>query len=169
MSKLDDINNVLHEDFKTKSTYLEEASASMKIEIDKRGCKSLFYKLDKQLPREYKGGLFPFFAKNEGVCKVCDYLIFAEKDNNFFVLIVELKKGRQQTMPQLKAGECFANYIIATMDRVTKRTSNVIIRKISVREFKISKKKTTQKKVEYDENRHCELKSNKFYIAHFLK
>jgi len=169
VNKLNDINNVLHEHFKTNKTYLEEEDASMRIEVDKRGCKSLFYKFDKQLPREYKGGLFPFFAKKKGVCQVCDYLIFAEKNNNFFVLIVELKRGKQQTMPQLDAGECFADYIIATMDRITKQQSDVTIRKISVQNYRIRKKKTKQQEIEYDENNHYHLKDNKFHIAAFLK
>lgn len=166
---LKDIDNVLNTDFKTNKTYLEEESASMKIEVDRRGCQVLFYKLDKQLGREYKGGLFPFFAKNSGVCRVCDYLIFVKRDAHFFVLIVELKRGDQQTMPQLDAGECFVDYVISTMNRVNKQNVKATIRKISIQEFRIKKKKTKMKEIEYDEYNHYHLKSNKFHIAAFLK
>ena len=163
------INDVLEEDFKAKNNALEEESVAMKIPIDARGCKILAYKFDKELGAAYKGGLFPFFKKNKGVCSVCDYLIFAERNKELYVLVVELKKGRAQTLPQLRAGECLADYIIATANRLTNKELKPIIRRISVKEFQIRKKRTKMEEVEYDEHNHSFLTSNRFHVIAYLK
>ena len=117
MSWLEDIDYVLNPDFFDTTNELVEESAGMRIQIIKSGCKSLLFKLDKQLGREFRGGIFPFFnSGNQNVCKVCDYILFAEKNNQIFVLIIELKRGRNATLPQLKAGECFVDFIASTVN-----------------------------------------------------
>lgn len=113
MSKLDHISSVLHNDFlSNERSALEEKSVKMKININSSGCRFILYKYDKKLKKEYKGGLFPFFAKIKGVCCICDYILFAEFNNKLFVLIIELKKGKESTLPQLKAAKNFVDYII---------------------------------------------------------
>jgi hypothetical protein len=162
------INDILESDFcHNDTTVLEEESASMKVELNKRGSKILIYKFDKQLNKDFKGGLFPFLAKNKGVCSICDYIIFVEKNNNFYALIIELKKGKSSPKPQLIAAECFVNYIIATMNRVNKINSNIIIRKIGIHESR-RKWNTKMKEVEFDENNYYEFRSRTFRINAFL-
>ncbi|VTQ01793.1 hypothetical protein [Sphingobacterium daejeonense] len=146
-----------------------EISAGMKIEIDRRGCKSLVIKPDVELGKEYKGGIFPFFNnKKSGVCKICDYLIFGLENNKIYAILIELKKGDRNTMPQLKAAENFLNFIISTANRLEGKNINVITRKVSIKEIK-RKPKTKIKDIEYDSHNHHIFEQNKFHIRSFLK
>ena len=65
-SFLEDINTVIHQDFRSSKKRMEECQASMRIDVDHTGCLSSFYSFDKALGKEYKGGLFPFFAPVKG-------------------------------------------------------------------------------------------------------
>lgn len=169
MSNLEKINNTLHEDsLCNKTTILEEGSVNMKIPIDSTGCKFLLYKYDKQLKKEYKGGLFPFFAKKKSVCSVSDYILFTETKGKLFILIIELKKGKDQTLPQLKASKCFVDYVINTINRIYNVSIIPQIRLISVHEYKLPKKKVKDRGVMYDKEFHCQLKDKKFEIRKFL-
>lgn len=169
MTKLEQIKNVLHDDFLCKErTVLEEKTVEMKISIDSNGCNFLLYKYDKELKKEYRGGLFPFFAKNRGVCSVCDYILFAEVGKKLFILIIELKKGNEQTLPQLKAACCFVNYIMGTINRVNRTSIEPEIRLISIHEYNVVKKSTREKGINYDSDCHCQFKQRKFQIKKFL-
>ncbi|AMM51871.1 hypothetical protein TH61_12745 [Rufibacter sp. DG15C] len=142
----------------------------MNIPIDKRGgCKIINYKFDKELSKDYKGGLFPFFAKTKGICSICDYIIFAEKDKTLYALIIELKRGRNTTTPQLNAAECFVNYIINTTNRIHKTNLNPLIRKISIHEYKLKKRNTVSREINYDSNYHHDFKHDIFLVSSFLK
>lgn len=103
MSKLTNIEDLLDVSFKDDNKFFEEKSADMKMNVDYSKCKSIQYKFDKNLPKTYKGGLFPFFKKVEGVCKICDYILFAEKGRRVFCILIELKRGNSQSLPQLNA------------------------------------------------------------------
>lgn len=168
MSILSDIANVLHDDFKCRANYFEEKDADMKIDIDANGCQYLIYKYDKKLGKEFKGGLFPFFAKNSGVCKVSDYVVFAERNKTLYCLVIELKRGKSQTLPQLKAAKEFVQYIISTVNRVKGKSYNPVIRLVSIHELKIRKKKTLARTVDYDQDSHYIMKSNQFVLKYFL-
>jgi hypothetical protein len=168
MPILNDIATILHEDFKCDRLLFEEKDAGMKIDVDSSGCQCIVYKYDKKLGKEYKGGLFPFFAKNEGVCKVSDYIVFAEHKRTLYCLIIELKKGKSQTFPQLLAAKEFVKYIVNTLNRVTKKTYTPKIRLISIHGINLRKKKTTMMEVQYDQNSHCIVKSNLFKVKLYL-
>lgn len=169
MSKLEYFRNVLSEDFITGETFLAEPKVNMRVDLIKTGCKSFIFNFDKQLGREYKGGMFPFFNSGEkGVCKVCDYIIFAEKAGEMYSLVIELKKGKEGTNPQLKAGECFASYVNTTVNRVYKKDFNLIIRKVSIKEFK-RKNRTKIQDIEYNEHNIHEFCEDKFRLQVFLK
>lgn len=168
MSILSEIAEILHDDFKSRVNCFEEKDAKMKIDIDSNGCQCLIYKYDKKLGKEYKGGLFPFFAKNAGVCKVSDYIVFAEKKKTLYCLVIELKRGKSQTFPQLKAAKEFAQYIINTVNRVKGKSYKPKIRLVSIHELKLRKKKTMAGTIEYDQDSHYILKSNHFVLKYFL-
>lgn len=156
MSKLNLMNDILNDSFRETKGFLEEKSV-MTIDLDKRGCKTvLIYRFDKQLGKEYKGGLFPFFAKRPKVCIICDYIIFVEKQSKLYALVVELKEGRgSNAMSQLKAAECFVNYAIATMNRINHTNIDIEIKKINIREFQPKKRNTKMKTVIYDNDNYC--------------
>lgn len=169
MIKISDINDVLHSDFLDTSTSFQEPSEGMKIDIDKKGCKSIMFSFDKKLGREYKGGLFPFFAKTKEVCSICDYMLFAIKDRELYILLIELKRSNANTSKQLRAAECFANYIVETIKRVKKSQFTFSVRKISIKNPRIRKKKTKITDFSYDEHNHTILETSKFYLKSFLK
>jgi len=156
MSKLSFIDYVLNSDFKINDNYLEEPLVPMKIDLIKDGCRSIVFQLDKQLGREYKGGIFPFFdSSNSQVCTVCDYIIFSEYKNELFALVIELKKSSRGTLPQIRAGECFVDYVISTVNRINKTNYSIIKRRL--------------KEIEYDTNNHHFFNQNKMRIISFLK
>lgn len=165
---LTEIATILHDDFKCERICFEEKEAGMKIDVDCDGCQCLVYKYDKKLDKQYKGGLFPFFAKNEGVCKVSDYIVFAERDGSLYCLIIELKRGFTHTYPQLLAAKEFVKYIIATLNRVKKTSYTPAIRLISIHGINIRKKKTQVSGIKYDKLSHCEVKSNRFVMKMYL-
>jgi hypothetical protein len=169
MSKLDNIQYVLSSDFLApdRTKFVEKQSSfTMEIPIKNDGFPYLSYKYDKDL-KGYKGGLFPFFAKNKGVQKLSDYVLFAEKSNKFYVLMVELKKGRESTTEQLEAAKCFVSYIISSVKRVKAIAIEPQLRCISISEFKRIKKGTREKPIQYDNN-FTEFKGNIFRLRAFL-
>jgi hypothetical protein len=169
MSKIEQIDYVLNPDFKIDASELREEGASMQIDLIKDRCISLIFQLDKQLGANYRGGVYPFFdSRNSDVCKKCDYIIFAESNNTLFSLIIELKKGKRDTKPQLKAGECFVDFVIATVNRINSTNYTINKRFISIREFE-RKRKTKLKDIEYDEYNHHFFEQNKLRIYTFLK
>lgn len=168
MSILSELATILHNDFLCEKVCFKEKDAGMKIEVDNSGCQCLIYKYDKKLGKEYKGGLFPFFAKTEGVCKVSDYIVFSERKGVLYVLIVELKRGKAQTFPQLLAAKEFVKYVIATLNRVNETSYVPEIRLISIHGINIRKKKTQETGIKYDEQSHCCVKSNRFNLKMYL-
>ena len=138
----------------------------MDIPIKHDGFSYLSYKYDKGLVG-YKGGLFPFFAQNEGVQKISDYILFAEKGTRFYVLMIELKRGRENASKQLDAAKCFAEYIIKTVKRVKKVSIQPQLRCISISEFKRIKKGTREKPVQYH-NDYAEFKGKVFRLSAYL-
>ena len=84
------------------------------------------------------------------------------------MLIIELKRGKSQTLPQLKAARCFVDYIISTVNRVNEISIKPEIRLISVHEYNIPKKSIRDKGIKYDKDRHCQFKQRSFEIRKFL-
>ncbi|MFC5195775.1 hypothetical protein ACFPH8_10575 [Bizionia hallyeonensis] len=169
MSKLALIDYVLNPAFKVNDNLLEEPQASMKVALIQDRCKSIVFEFDKKLGKEYKGGIFPFFNnQNSKVCKVCDYIIFSEFEGSLYALVIELKTSAQSTLPQIKAGECFVDYIISTVNRINNTNHTIQKRRVSIREFQ-RKKKTKLKEIEYDENNHHFFDQNRMRIVSFLK
>lgn len=63
--------------------------------------------------------LFPFFLHGvSDLCKMADYLLFIQKDEQLFVISIELKLGSGSSRPQLKASTCFAFFLINTLNRL---------------------------------------------------
>lgn len=112
--------------------------------------------------------VYSLFAKNEGVCKVSDYIVFAERNGSLYCLIVELKRGNSQTFPQLEAAKEFVKYIIATLNRVKNTSYKPEIRLISIHGVNIRKKKTQVSGIKYDELSHYVVKSNRFTMKMYL-
>lgn len=171
MSKISLIDNVLNPYFKYNDSVLKEENdnVSMSVDLIKNNCRTIIFELDKKLGKEYKGGIFPFFnSGNSKVCKVCDYIIFAEYKNELYALIIELKKSVRGTLPQIKAGECFVDYVISTVNRINNTNHTIIKRRITIQEFK-RKRKTKEKDIEYNSENHHFFDQDKMRIVAFLK
>lgn len=165
---VDDISEILHQDFFCKEGCFKEKSAKMQIDVSSAGCRSAIYKYDKELNRAYKGGLFPFFAKNKDVCKICDYIVFAERGGSQYIILIEMKKGKESTKKQLLAAEVFVQYVIGTLNRVKKVEYEPIIRKVSIHGDRVRKKRIKEYGVKYDEHSHYECMSKFFCLKSYL-
>lgn len=172
MNKLLKLANILDDFFKEDNLEsLKEVQEDMKIEFENDNVKYLSFSFDKQLPaKDFPKGLFPFFSKGEAlVNSFCDYIIFSEYNNHFFVLLIELKKGDNNVKKQLEAGECFVKYIIATLNRVYKLKITPDIRQISIRGKHLKPKpRQKQKEVEYINNFNT-FSGSKFRLKMYLK
>lgn len=169
-NKLLHISNILDDYFKEDNiSKLVETQENMAIDFVSDNQRFLSFSFDKQLSaKEFPKGLFPFFNRGvPGVVSFCDYVIFAEKAGLHYILLIELKKGKDNVTKQLAAGKCFAEYLISTLNRVYGANITPEIRKISIRERHI-KPKQKQKDVVYEDN-FCTFSDCKFYLKKYLK
>ena len=170
MNKLEMISNILDDFFKNNTTTtLEEKQAGMSVDFIAENQKFLSFKIDKKLDKkEFPRGVFPFFNNKQArVCSFCDYIIFSELKGTLFVLLIELKKGRDKVTEQLEAGKYFVEFVISTVNRVHKQNISAEIRKISIREYK-KKPKQKQKSIKYDENNFHTFEESKFFLKKYL-
>jgi len=116
MALINEIEKTLHENFQCKPNKsniyeLDEKSETNypSTRLKKQG-KMLVYKLDEKNP-------FPFFK--DGCAKsICDYVIFYEKKEQFFVILGNLKsKNKSNTHGQIDAGHTFSKFIVETAKR----------------------------------------------------
>ena len=174
MNKLEMISNILDDFFKNNTTTtLEERQAGMSVDFITENQKFLSFKIDKKLDKkEFPRGVFPFFNNKQArVCSFCDYIIFSELKGTLFVLLIELKKGRDKVTEQLEAGKYFVEFVISTVNRVHKQNISAEIRKISIREYKMRTKpkpKQKQKPIKYNENFFHTFEDSKFYLKKYL-
>ena len=163
MNKLEMISNILDDFFKNNNTkVLEEKQAGMSVDLINEKQIFLSFSMDRTLSeKDFPKGLFPFFNRGlPGVCLFCDY-------STLFVLLIELKKGKDNVTKQLEAGKCFVEFIISTVNRVYKQDISPEIRKISIREYK-KKPKQKQKSIKYDENNFHTFDDSKFFLKKYL-
>lgn len=80
-----------------------------------KGCRYLLYRFDiepgdSQFP-------FPYFNLKDatgiklGVSKVCDYVLFVERNDQNYIILLELKKGKDDPKPQLQQMRYFVEFI----------------------------------------------------------
>lgn len=164
---LSNIDNLLNSSFKAiSSNELKEVQADMTLPIERFGCRHLLYSFDKG----DNNSLLPFFASQQGVKSMCDYVMFCSCNSEFYILLVELKTGKEQKKPQLLAGKCLVKYIIDTYNRVYATNIAPKIRLIGISEkFFIKKGGTKTKAVVYDSDGYVNFEGNAFCIREFLK
>ncbi len=168
-NKLELISNVLDDFFKEDNiTKLVEIQEDMSVDFISGNLRFLSFSFDKILPKtDFPKGLFPFFNRGTPkVCSFCDYVIFTEYKGKLFVLLIELKKGKENVTKQLSAAQCFSEYVIATINRVYGTNVKPEIRQISIRARHI-KPRQMQKDVKYEDNFHTFCDS-KFWLKKYL-
>ena len=72
------------------------------------------YRFDDNINNPNHPILFPFFKHNTGagLNKNCDYVVFAQKGDEFYVLLVEMKSTSGKPQRQLEISQTFINFII---------------------------------------------------------
>lgn len=169
MSKIESIQETINSDFfaPERNMLIENRPGGvMSIPIQADGVPYVSYKFDVDLSG-YRGGLFPFFSQKDGVRRISDYILFAERNNRIYGIMIELKKGKTDSIEQLEASKCLADYIIKTTFRVTKGTFDSRLRCITISEFHRIKKGTKEKPVQYI-NDHAEFKGRTLKLKAFL-
>lgn len=170
MTNLERLSNILDDFFKEEAiSKLQEPKEKMFIDFESDRHKFLSFSFDKQLPKsDFPRGLLPFFNRGTGkVTSFCDYIIFTEKAGSLFILLIELKSGRDNVKKQIKAGRCFAEYVISTLNRVYDLTVSPKIREISIRKTNITPKPQRKKRIEYIDDFHTFCDS-KFWLKKYL-
>ncbi|MBO7101521.1 MAG: hypothetical protein J6V98_05810 [Bacteroidales bacterium] len=167
---LNKIDALLHPTFKDKTKSLREEQANMSLDISDRNVPYVMYSFDK-IPTNLKSGILqPYFRQNKAsILSMCDYFIFCFENGKLYVLLVELKHGKDNVTKQLYAGRCFAKYIVDTLNRVEKINLTPHIRLISIRNKNICKKGLQMKPVKYDKDNFCTFEGNSFQLLEFLK
>lgn len=161
-----ELDNLLVSNFKNSNKNLDEPQEEMSIPIDSKGVAFSSYSFDK-----IKNGnvLFPFLNQGKKMQSMCDYILFCSNNNKLYILLIELKKGKEQVTNQLEAGKNLSQFIISTLNRVNNLKINPQIRLISIRNKNIIRKGKTNCEVKYDKNSFCTFEGNKFVIKEFLK
>lgn len=119
------------------------------VRIDNQGRKHLAYTLYR-FDLEDKDFL-PFFNKSnaspEGLRKFCDYILLAESGGRSYVMLIEMKRGDVGTAEkQLKASECFMEYIYSSAIRLQQDFNDSSFDKDKVKLLKIKLKKCKSNK-----------------------
>lgn len=133
----------------------EETSQCQFVKLKKEGIKTFTLELDKKNNIE----IHPLLAIKAKLKIKCDYLIFCQKGNTLYVLVVELKSDNSTGWTkQTRMGEIIARYLIGIIESYSglKFAANVKFRHIlfstqNANQLKgRKKKKTTIEHFEYD-------------------
>lgn len=167
---LNKIDALLHPAFKDKTKSLQEKQANMTLDIVDWNVPYIMYSFDKMPANLNRGVLQPYFRQNKSsILSMCDYFIFCFENGKLYVLLVELKHGKDNVTKQLCAGRCFAKYIVDTLNRVEKINITPQLRLISIRNKNICKKGQQMKPVKYDKDNFCTFEGGSFQLREFLK
>jgi hypothetical protein len=99
--------------------------------------------------------LFPYFAEVKGLNKICDFIIFAETNTDFLILLIEMKKHSGSPEKQLELSLPFVNFVLERAKLIDiEIEKNIIIRKLGIKDSRISQKETTKyyKDFHFDNN-----------------
>ena len=157
INQLELIETLLNKSYKDDSKVLsekEKLANGEKFEMNRiivcHNIDFLLYRLD---PNKIK--LFPYFNNVSGLKKVCDYILFAKEGEYLYILLIELKKGKESASKQLNAATAFSEYILVAARRVgINIIENIKTIKIRISEERAKKRnqKTKSKKLSFDEN-----------------
>jgi hypothetical protein len=81
----------------------------------------LAYKFDKKVTRNKKSikDLFPMLNDLPNLKKMCDFIVFYERNNKLFVILCNLKSNNaDSSSQQMKVGELLAEFIVGMTKRL---------------------------------------------------
>lgn len=89
--------------------------------------------------------IFPYFAEIKDLNKFCDFIIFAETNADFLILLIEMKKHSGSPEKQLKLSESFIDFVLHRAKLIDiDIEKNIIVRKLGIKDSRISQKETTK-------------------------
>lgn len=167
MTEYDILCSILNNKFLSKSqNVMIESKGNQKpheVKVDGTGRTGLLWSLYRFDMDECN--FLPFFANHDdapkGLCKFCDYILVAETGLKTYVMLIELKRGKDgaNAERQLYASEIFMKYIFSTANRLYQdfdsdsfNTDDVIIRKIKIRKNVSAKTTIKMPKVDLKQN-----------------
>jgi len=174
MSKLEIIEEILHPRFKPENqnclfeTNLDDKKQKFTVSYDIVKSKKIQYLLYR-----FEQNAFPFFNDISALKKSCDFILFAENDERFYVFVIELKKSNLSAEKQLKASEEFVKYILNSANRIGYdliSIENVEIRKIRICDKKLHRNRTKMKESDFDYiGNFCEYKYLQFLLVPLMQ
>lgn len=163
------MTSVINAKFKVENLDVLEEPKVMTIKV--QGClreaSLTLYRFDPN-----KEVIFPFFGREKGLSRICDYVLLADYDDDLYVLLIELKHGKVEAKEQLNATECLISYIITSALRIKREIDRD---KIHIRKIRISEcrrqytRKTKVGDLEYDENSYLDYPWDALHIRALLK
>lgn len=161
----------------TSHETISEPKEDMSREINKGGIADediLICRLDQEGNTKV-GEPFPYLKGDSvhpglrGMKRISDYAMFVEKEDEIFVLLFELKKGKDSPQEQLDVTAPLIDFIFNRAKILKHLDVEYKVRKIGITD-EIGKRSTADRgEVEYDENNYTKLyKHNRIYLRKLL-
>lgn len=120
--------------------------------------------------------MFPYLRGNsvpkglKGMKRICDYVIFVDKGNMLFVLLIELKKGNDSPKEQLNLTVPLIEFIFERAQMLNHLNDlKYKIRKIGITDKDDKRPTSDRGDINYDENDFVKLfKNKKLYLQRML-
>lgn len=156
------------------SVFIEETQEGMKRIIHKGHIDDedlAIYRLD----QNGKGiDLFPYLKKSRdskliGMNRVCDFVIFVSDSSNLYVLLIEMKKGKESPQEQLNVTVPLINFVFERARILGYWQKDYIIRKIGISDCAGKRDTMNRGEIIYNENNYVKLYEGKrIYLERFL-
>lgn len=124
MKEFELYSRILSDEFKCKNqTVLYERKSGQKASIEGKGVDEYeLYRFDAEEGADF----LPFFNKRhdrkgetpEGLRAFCDYIILVSCKGYLYIVLVEMKSGKQSALQQLEASRLFMDYVKSNAIRI---------------------------------------------------
>ena len=176
-------NRILSDKFRSSSKKVMIEDNVQKTSINDKGKGLVDYELYRFDSSDTSNDFLAFFDKSDNAPKhlraFCDYIMLAQVQDKFYVLLIELKSGDiSHATEQLRASELFVNYIKNTIERIKAAnhkaddldTQSIIVRKIIVKKVKMRPPTNFTKSTDISiVDDHFVYKTNVFDITHICR
>ena len=175
-TEIDIIQKIFNDNYKNASLdVIREEKENMERSLMKGRIEDediAIYRLDQN---GNSSDMFPYLKGDsnihglKGMKRICDFVIFVLHGGELFVLLIEMKKGKDSPFEQLQVTEPFIDFIFNRAKLLKYWNSNYKVRKIGITDC--AEKRTTSDRGEivYDENNYVKLYANKrIYLERLL-
>lgn len=156
------------------SEFIEEAQEGMKRIIHKGSIDDediAIYRLDQNGKRI---DMFPYLKKSRdsklvGMKRICDFVIFVSDSSNLYVLLIEMKKGKESPQEQLDVTVPLIHFVFNRAKTLGYWQTGYIIRKIGISDCSGKRDTMNRGEIIYDDNDYVKLYEGKrIYLERFL-